>query len=124
MLTQVGDIRRLIVVRMNSDDDVLHCLESAVREHRIQHGLVLTGVGSVTSYHGPLVTVEEGFFEILTLSGLIIAGRVHAHITFGDADKTLGGHVREGCHIGTFGVATLAETSELDLTDWDRTGHI
>ena len=46
-------------------------------------------------------------------------GRVHAHITFSDTEKAMGGHLEEGTRVLTFSLITLAETDGLDLTGWD-----
>ena len=135
MIAREASIRRVAVVRFNPGEDVLLALREAVRESGIAHGLILSGLGSLSRYHvhvvkttnmppGDVFFEGEGPFDILTLTGAILDGRVHAHITFSNTEKALGGHLEEGCRILTFGVATLAETDGLDLTDWDRVGPL
>lgn len=134
MITQSAECRRLVVVRLDSGDDVLQSLRAAVEANDIRHGLILSAIGSISCYHVHAVaTVSfpprdaflkgEGPFDILSLTGLIIDGRVHAHITFSNTDKAMGGHLEEGCRILTFGMVLLAETAGIDLTDWDRVGQ-
>ena len=135
MITRTASIRRLAVVRLNPGEDVLLALREAVRELGLTHGLILSGLGSLDRYHvhvvkttnippGDVFFKDEGPFDILMLTGAIIEGRVHAHITFSNTEKALGGHLEEGCRILTFGVATLAETDDIDLTDWDHVGSM
>ena len=57
-------------------------------------------------------------------TGLIIDGRVHAHITLSNTDTALGGHLEEGCKVLTFSVVVIAETPNVRLTEWDRVGTL
>ena len=135
MITQTASIRRLLLVRLNPGEDVLLALREAVRQNHITHGIILTGVGSLSRYHVHVVKTTqlppgdtffegEGPFDILTLTGAILDGRVHAHITFSNTEKALGGHLEEGCRVLTFGVVTLAETDGADMTGWDQVGPL
>jgi predicted DNA-binding protein with PD1-like motif len=135
MIVQSAAIRRVVVVRLNPGEDVLLSLREAVRDSGITHGLILSGVGSLDRYHvhvvkttnmppGDIFFAGEGPFDILTLTGAILGGRVHAHITFSNTEQALGGHLEEGCRVLTFGLVTLAETDGVDLTDWDRVGPL
>ena len=135
MIVHSAAIRRLVVVRLNPGEDVLLSLRAAVRDSGVTHGLILSGVGSLDRYHvhvvkttnmppGDIFFAGEGPFDILTLTGAILDGRVHAHITFSNTEKALGGHLEEGCRVLTFSVITLAETDGVDLTDWDRVGAL
>lgn len=135
MLMQESGLKRLVVVRMNTGEDVLQSLRAAVAESGIKHGVILSGVGSINGYHvhvvktpnvppGDIFFQGEGVFDILSLTGLIVDGRVHAHITFSNTEKAVGGHLEEGCRVLSFGVAMLAETEGLDLTGWDKVGQV
>ena len=135
MLTKNAEIQRLVLVRLNTGDDVLQSICKAVAENNIQTGVILSGVGSVSQYHFhvvencnfPLTNVlvnGEGAHDILSITGLIIDGRVHAHITISNKDKALGGHMEEGCRILSFGGVILAETPDVHLTDWDKIGQL
>ena len=135
MQTQSADVRRVVLARLNPGDDVLLSLRAAVQESGIQNGMVLSGIGSLSRYHvhvvkttnlppGDVFFDAEGPFDILCLTGFIIGGRVHAHITFSNTEKAMGGHLEEGCKILTFGVVTLAETPDISLDEWDRVGPL
>lgn len=135
MLTQASEISRVIAIRMNPGDDVLQSLRTAVHEHKIDHGLILNGVGSLNSYHVHVVGVatlptqdlffdETGPFDILSFSGAIVAGSIHAHIAVSNTEKAVGGHLEEGCSVLTFVVVFIAEAPALDLTGWDTVGAL
>jgi hypothetical protein len=135
MITRSANIQRLVIVRLSTGDDVLESIRNAVAENGVRTGAVLSGVGSVSRYRvhvvetvnmppGDVIFGEEGPYDILSITGLIIDGRVHAHITLSDTQKALGGHLEEGCRVLTFGVVLIAEIAETVLTDWDRPGQL
>ncbi len=135
MHTQITSVCRLVLVRMDTGDDILGSLTAGIAQHGIKNGVILGGVGSIRSYHIHVVgTMElpphdvflkgDGPFDILSMNGLILDGRVHAHITFSNTEKAMGGHLEEGCHILTFSVAYLRETPDVDLAGWDRIGRL
>ena len=41
-----------VLVRMSNGEDILECLEQAVRAQGVRNGIITGGVGSVTSYQG------------------------------------------------------------------------
>jgi len=135
MLAQVTQASRVVVVRLNTGDDLLGGLRAAVEEHGIRNGLILTGVGSVSSYHYHVVgttalPVEdlfvrgEGALDILSVTGAVIDGRVHAHVTLSGPEHALGGHLEEGCTVLTFSILVLADTPDADLAGWDTSGQL
>ena len=106
-------------------------MQAAVEQASIANGAILSGAGSLSSYHchvvettnlppGNIFFRDDGAFDILTLTGVIIEGRVHAHVTFSDDQQAMGGHLEEGSQVLTFAIAVIAETPGVDLTDWDR----
>ncbi len=135
MRTQVSTSSRLMMVRLNPGDDVLESMRVAVRENDIRNGIILSGVGSLNRYrvhvvNKPVLPTEDVFFEgegpfdILTLTGAILEGRVHAHITFSNTEHALGGHLEEGCTVLTFAVIVIADTPDVEIAGWDRVGSL
>ena len=133
MLAQSTNIKRLIMLRLNPGDDILLSLRQAVKDNNIQSGLIMNGTGSVSSYHFHVVDSAdlppaEVFpkadkpCDIVSMSGLIIDGRVHAHIMFTHKEIAFGGHMEEGCRVLTFTTIVLAETPDIQYTDWDKIG--
>jgi predicted DNA-binding protein with PD1-like motif len=135
MRAQNVNIDRLVLARLNPGDDILESLTLAAKENGIANGLILAGIGSLSRYHvhvvkttnlppGDVFFEGEGPFDILQLTGAILDGRVHAHITFSNTEKAMGGHLEKGCRVLTFSVITIAETSQADFTHWDRVGPL
>jgi len=135
MRTLSTEIGRVVTVRLNRGEDLLESTNQAVRESKIQNGLVLAGVGSVSQYRlhvvkttnmppGSLIFNGEGPYDILSLTGLIIDGRIHAHVTLSDAEQAIGGHLEEGCKVLSFAVVVFAETPNVRYTDWDKVGEV
>ena len=126
---------RFFALRLDPGEDVLLSLRAAVAEHGIRSGSFLSGVGSLDRYHFHVVETTnmppgntfvrgEGPFDILAVTGFVIEGRVHAHITLSNAEIAMGGHLEEGCRVLTFGVILLAETTGADFTGWDTPGPL
>ncbi len=130
MITQETQSKRLVMVRVNPGEDLLEAIREAVDERQISNGAILSGAGSLSRYRvhvvkttslppGDVFFEEEGPFDILTLTGVVINGRVHAHITLSNTDKAMGGHLEEGCTVLTFAMLTIADTPSADLSGWD-----
>jgi hypothetical protein len=130
MITQIAAPSRLILVRLNPHEDLLEGLRAAVAEAGITNGPILSGAGSLSRYHVHVVKTTnlppgdvhfsgEGAYDILTLTGVIIDGRIHAHVTFSNTEKAMGGHLEEGCEVLTFAIAAIAEMPGVDLCEWD-----
>jgi len=126
---------RVVVVRLTYGSDVLEGLARAVREERIESAVILTGIGSLTSYHVHSVgRVElpntnvfftgEGPYDLTAVNGYVVGGRVHAHVTFSDDKKALGGHLEPGTTTYTFVIVSLGvlpasvDLSRVDDADW------
>lgn len=132
--TQESQVQRIVVVRLKYGTDMLEGLKEAVEKEKIKNAVVLSGFGSVTSYHVHVVgnttfppkdifTKTNGPYDLLTVSGLIMNGRVHAHITLATPEKVIGGHLEPGTSVFTFTNISLAVLSDsLDLSrndDWN-----
>ena len=135
MHTQSFTASRYIALRLDPGEDVLLTLRDAVREHGIRNAAILSGVGSLDRYHFHVVKTTnmppgntfvqgEGPFDILTLTGLVVNGEVHAHITFSNTELAMGGHLEEGCRVLTFAVVVIAEALDVDFAGWDRRGPL
>jgi uncharacterized protein len=135
MRTQSFDAPRFVAVRLDPGEDVLLSLRAAVKEQGIRDAAILSGVGSLDRYHFHVVQTTnmppgnsfvqgEGPFDILTVTGLVVDGEVHAHITFSNTELAMGGHLEEGCRVLTFAVVVMAEALDEDLAGWDRSGPL
>jgi uncharacterized protein len=135
MRTQSFDASRFVALRLDPGEDVLLSLRAAVKEQGIRDAAILSGVGSLDRYHFHVVQTTnmppgnsfvqgEGPFDILTVTGLVVDGEVHAHITFGNTELAMGGHLEEGCRVLTFAVVVMTEALDVDLAGWDRSGPL
>jgi uncharacterized protein len=135
VVIQNANVTRLVTIRLNPGDDVLLSLREAVQKAGIRSGVILNGIGSLTHYHvhvvkttnlppGDVFWKGEGPFDILQITGFVIDGRVHAHLTFSNTEMAMGGHMEEGCRVLTFSLITIAETPEASFTDWDKVGPL
>jgi predicted DNA-binding protein with PD1-like motif len=111
---------RIIVIRLKPGTDLLGGLKEAVGKQGIRNAVILSGIGSLTSYRVHVVSntsfppeevfpEAEGPQDLLNVNGYVIDGRVHAHVTFSDDKKGLGGHLEPGTKVFTFAIITLGE---------------
>jgi len=118
VFTTTSQFKRIVVVRMKNQVDILQGLRDAVAREKIKNAVILSGAGSLVSYHVHVVSnttlpateaffKEEGPFDLLTTTGYIIDGRVHAHISFSNTQKAMGGHLEPGTRVFTFAIVTL-----------------
>jgi uncharacterized protein len=135
MHVQTSDASRVILVRLDPQEDVLEALRTAVREQGLRNAAILTAVGSLDQYRVHVVETTNmppgniffdatGPFDILSITGLVVDGGVHAHITFSNPAHAMGGHLEEGCRVLTFAVIVMLETPSTELAGWDVRGAL
>lgn len=135
MHVQVTDGARTVLVRLDPQEDVLAALGEAVRAQGIRNAAILSGVGSLDRYHVHVVETtnmppgnvffgEDGPYDVLTITGLVVDGGVHAHITFSNPDRAMGGHIEDGCRVLTFAVIVMMEIPAANLAGWDVRGPL
>jgi predicted DNA-binding protein with PD1-like motif len=135
MRTQVSTGSRLLMVRLNPGDDVLESIRIAVHENEIRNGIILSGVGSLNRYrvhvvNKPVLPIEDVFFEgegpfdILTVTGAILEGRVHAHITSRTPSTRLGGTPGGGLHGSNLCRDRDCRYADVEIEGWDRVGNL
>lgn len=135
MHIQVAQGSRIVLIRLDPQEDVRAALEEAVQTQGIRNAAIVSGVGSLDRYHVHVVETtnmppgnvffgEDGPYDVLSITGLVVDGGVHAHITFSNAERAMGGHIEDGCRVLTFAVVVLIETSSVDLAGWDIRGPL
>ena len=122
---------RIAVVRLKHGTDTLEGLKKAIKQENIRNAVILSGIGSLTSYHVHVVDSTtlpakqvypkaDAPQDIVNVNGYVIDGRIHAHITFSDEEKALGGHLEPGTKVLTFAIITLGILEEgADLNRFD-----
>lgn len=114
-----GQFDRIAVMRFKHQTDLLPALERVVKQQKICPAAILPAAGSVRRYHyhaasnttlpskNIFVQNTEAPADIVSRNGYVIDGRVHAHITFADADRAFGGHLDPGTQVFTFAIVTI-----------------
>jgi len=131
VVTVPSEIKRVVLVRLKYNTDLLEGLEQAVKSDKIKNAVILSGVGSVTSYHVHAVsnttlpaklayTQQAGAMDLIAMNGYVLGGRIHAHITMTDDKKAFGGHLHQGTTVFTFAIITLGLLDDnIDLSHFD-----
>ena len=100
---------RTVFVRMDNGDDFLASLQAAIDAEGIRYGVVVSGIATFKRcrLHQVLrcdYPPAEGFLElsepleVMSVDGLIAAGKPHLHCTIATKDgKAYGGHIEPGC---------------------------
>ena len=104
--------------RLKPTQDLFNEIEAFAAENKIEAGVILSGVGSLT--HATLRLANRGFyteydghFEIVSLTGTVSAHGSHLHISISDGDgKTTGGHLVPGCRIYTTAEIVIGELED------------
>jgi predicted DNA-binding protein with PD1-like motif len=112
-------LQRIVVLRFKHRTDLLTGMQELIAAQRIRNAVILAGIGSTRGYHIHVVSNRtfptrnvfvkdpEAPADITTMSGYVIGGRVHAHITLADGERAFGGHLEPGTEVFTFAIVTL-----------------
>ena len=101
-------ISRLHILRLDPGEDVLCAVKDFLKETGIQQAIVIGGYGTLAAHCLHWVTHNripsesvigrsEGGIEILGMSGLVVGGEPHIHVTLATQEGAYGGHMEEGC---------------------------
>jgi len=121
-------IDRIVILRFRFGTDLLAGLKSTIQNQGIRNALILSGFGSVRNFQVHQVSNRDlpskdtyvkdpsAPADIVGMSGMVMNGRVHAHMTLANADKAFGGHLEPDTNVFTFAVITLGVLDDkLDL---------
>lgn len=93
--------------RLHPGQDLFNAIEMFIKEAGIEAGCLLSAVGSLTHYtlrfaNQNFYSEEDGFFEIVSITGIVSVHGSHIHISISDGQgRTIGGHLVPGCKIYT-----------------------
>ncbi|MSU60145.1 MAG: DNA-binding protein [Pedosphaera sp.] len=114
-----GKFERVVILRFKHQTDLLAGLERMVKERKIRQAVILAAAGSVRGYHFHVVSNRDfpsknvylkdpmAPADITNMSGYVIDGQVHPHITFANEKRAFGGHLEPGTEVFTFAIVTL-----------------
>ena len=123
---------RVVVLRFKYGTELLSGLEQAVKQNKIRNGVILNGFGSVRNYQIHQVSnrtlPSKNMFvknptqpaDVIGMSGYIINGKPHVHMTMATPEHAFGGHLEPGTNVFTFAVVTIGVLPDgLDLHNLD-----
>ena len=121
--------RNLIVFRFEDGKDVIESLKRVTQEHKIQSGIILSGIGMLRNFEISFYSREKTGYvtnkfnepvELLSLSGNISLRNdetfFHLHVALAKEDTTaLGGHLKKAMVHNTL-EGVIVRFSEIKLT--------
>jgi len=119
----------LIVFRFEDGKDVIESLKRVTKEHKIQSGVILSGIGMLRDFEISFYSREKASYvtnkfnepvELLSLSGNISLRNnetfFHLHVALAKEDTTaLGGHLKKATVHNTL-EGVIMKLSEIKLT--------
>jgi len=127
---------RVLVLRFKYNTDLLAEINRMVQQEKVRNAVILSGFGSVRNYQvhqvgnrdlpakDIFVTDPTAPADIIGMSGFVIGGRVHAHITLANPDHAFGGHLEPDTTVFTFAVVTLGILDDaVDLSAVDNENY-
>ena len=105
-----GSVSEIICIGYSRGDYFLEGIRQAAKEHDIQHGVVISGMGTfdITRLHyttrtdlpphDEFITIE-GALELTSVHGMIIDGQPHLHCTVGNQERSWAAHLEDGCRV-------------------------
>ncbi len=119
----------LIVFRFEDGKDVIESLKRVTKEHKIQSGIILNGIGMLRNFEISFYSREKATYvtkkfnkpvELLSLSGNISLRNdetfFHLHVALAREDATaLGGHLKKATVHNTL-EGVIVKLSEITLT--------
>ena len=106
------------LLRLKPNQDIKLELLKYAQERNIETATIASAVGSVSSMKvriadGKTIASDTYNREVLSLSGTLINGKIHAHIgAISTRMDVFGGHLMEGCIVHTTMEITLLDLSE------------
>jgi len=131
-----GHLERIVVLRFKFGTDLLAGLQKMIAQEKIKNAVILSAFGSVRGYQVHMVSNRDlpskDLFiknptapaDIIGMSGMVMNGRIHPHITLVNADKAFGGHLEPETTVFTFAVVTLGVLDDsIDMSRFDDSSY-
>ena len=121
------NISRVHILRIDPGEDILSSVKYFLGETKIRQAIVLGGYGTLAAHclhwvtHNRIPTENviasaDGGIEILGMSGLVVDGEPHIHVTLSTRQGAYGGHMEEGCKAYVICEMFFAEVEGKKLT--------
>lgn len=121
---EIIDGKQFLFCRVDRGEDLLKSIIGAVKDTKLDTGVVVSGVGSLLKAKIHMVASNdfppkddfldfEGPLEIVSLQGIIASGEPHLHISIVNRDfKSFSGHLEEGCIILSICEVAIAKVED------------
>ena len=121
------NVNRVHILRIDPGEDVLDSVRNFLGKTGLRQAIVLGGYGTLAAHrlhwvtHNRIPTENviasaEGGIEILGMSGLVVDGEPHIHVTLATQQGAYGGHMEEGCRAYVICEIFFAEVDGKKLT--------
>jgi predicted DNA-binding protein with PD1-like motif len=121
------DIKKIHILRVDPGEKILASIERFLKEADIQQAVVLGGYGTMAVYHLhwvihnrlPIENIKnrgEGGFELLSMSGLVVDGEPHIHVTLAAPGGAFGGHLEPECTAYALCEVFFAEVEGVEMS--------
>jgi predicted DNA-binding protein with PD1-like motif len=127
-----GHFDRVMILRFKYKADLLAGMQQMVKQQNIKNGVILSAIGSVRGYQihevsNRTLPSKDTFVknptapaDLIGMTGYIINGRIHPHVTLANPDKAFGGHLEPGTTVFTFAIVTIGVLNDgVDLSRVD-----
>lgn len=115
----------IVIVKLQQDEDLLSSLEMVCERHRINSGIILSGIGMLKGaeigYFNGREYIKKRFpepLELVSLIGSIAYGKertIHLHCALADEEhKLIGGHLFKGT-VNVINEITILKLNKMTL---------
>lgn len=119
-----------VFVRLDRGDLVLESIVEACEIHDVDTGVVVSGIATLSTLNVHYVNRTdlpeeqgdrnvdlelEGSWEVTNVNGIVADGEPHLHVTAFDGERTVGGHLEEGCETNVLGEFTIRAVDGIEL---------
>ena len=119
-----------VVVSLETGDLFLESIQTVCEDHDIETGYVASAIGTLRNLNVHYLTTDDltasrderntvleldGCWEVSGVNGVIAAGDPHLHVTADDGERTVAGHLEDGCEINALGEVVIRRLEDLDL---------
>lgn len=127
-----GHLERIVVLRFKFGADLLAGLQKMIAQEHIKNAVILSGIGTLRGYQLHIVSNRDlpakityiknptAPADIIGMSGMVMNGHIHPHITLANADKAFGGHLEPETTVFGFAIVTLGVLDDkIDISRFD-----
>ena len=110
------------IYRLTKGMDLKKSIVKYCKENNIKAGIICACVGCCYEIYFRLAGGKDFFhkvedYEIVSMTGTISENGVHIHVSFADVEgKVIGGHLSDGCYVGSTAEVAIIEVDNYKLT--------